>query len=310
MRNFFCISFCTWVPSSGLGLPSSGNTRSECCRNVASGLRAAVPSYRTPGTWYFSQFPGSVPQYSGNPIPDSGHRFLEPGNVAPGQFIPVSGSHGWQVSSLSTLVTTVAASATGSASVASSGWVPPYGVSRFQSSPYGPGPCPFEQGFTQFGFPQANPYGFSPWGMPLAWQSSGPRFPYWGGLPLEPRVPRRPEAKHSRPTTDVAPASSVPTQASTSPPSLRVEVLKILGPVVCPPTKSALREPQSSALQQRLLQSVEEISSDRSFPEGNLVSSCLSHIQGTRSGLFYDDLPAGDAALSIGSTLAVSHIGL
>jgi len=112
------------------------------------------------------------------------------------------------------------------------------------------------------------------------------------------------------PTTDVAPASSVPAQSSASQPSLRAEVLKFLGPFVCPPAKSAIREPRSSTLQQRLLQSVEEMSSDRSFPEGNLVPSCLSHIQGARSGSFYDDLPVGDAAPSIVSALAVSHIGV
>jgi len=101
-----------------------------------------------------------------------------------------------------------------------------------------------------------------------------------------------------------APAASVLPESSTSSPSLWSEVLKVLGPEVCPPLKSSLMALRYSTLQQILLQSVDE-----SLSEGNLVSSCLSHIHGARSRSFFDDLPVRETAPSSGAALSVTHIG-
>jgi len=65
------------------------------------------------------------------------------------------------------------------ASVVSSSWAYPCRFSSFQNSPSGSGTFPFGQGFSQFGYPQANPYGVIPWGIPPAWQCA----------PLHPHIP-------------------------------------------------------------------------------------------------------------------------
>jgi len=57
-----------------------------------------------------------------------------------------------------------------SASVVSSSWASPYGFSSFQNSPSGSRPFPFGQGYSQFGYPQVNPYGV----IPPAWQCPPP----------------------------------------------------------------------------------------------------------------------------------------
>jgi len=85
---------------------------------------------------------------------------------------------------------------------------------------------------------------------------------------------------------------------------LRLEVLKFLGPEVCPPSKTSIRTPGSSALQS-LFRSSEEIISEKSLPEGDLVSS----IQRARSRSFSDDPSAGETVPIVGSALSVSHIG-
>jgi len=65
--------------------------------------------------------------------------------------------------------------------------------------------------------------------------------------------------------------------------------------------------PRSSALQQSLLKSSKKSLSDKSLPEGDIVSSCLSHIQGASSRSFSGDPSAGET--SIGSMLSVYSIG-
>jgi len=57
------------------------------------------------------------------------------------------------------------------------------------------------------------------------------------------------------------------------------------------------------------LKSSEESLSDKSLPEGDLVSSCLSHFQGATSRSFSDDPLAGETVPSIGSVLSVYSIG-
>jgi len=71
---------------------------------------------------------------------------------------------------------------------------------------------------------------------------------------------------------------------------LEIRSFEVLGPR----GKAFLRTPRSSALRQSMLKFSEESFLDKFLPEGDLVSSCLSHIHGARSRSFSDDPSAGE----------------
>jgi len=153
------------------------------------------------------QFPVPAVNSAGFPVSGYGDvRFSKLRDFAYRQFSPVSVAQDWRGSSPSIPVTTMASSHE-SASGVSSTWSYPYGFPSVKNSPSGSGPFPPGQGFSQFGYPQANPYGVMPWGVPPAWQCH-PQF--WGGPPTIPCVPRKSVTKRLRTHTVQSHASTEP----------------------------------------------------------------------------------------------------
>ena len=83
--------------------------------------------------------------------------------------------------------------------------------------------------------------------------------------------------------------------------------MKLLGPAECTPLKPNPRDARTSALQ-RSLPASEDLSSDKSLPEGQMLSSILTLMQNARKGSSSEAPAAGESASFAGSTFGVSHI--